>query len=237
MASAAHRFFCANVTTPARGIVPLSTRDINGEHVRAALIGRHLDGLMAFLTRRFLDVRPVLEIVLSESRAKRRAVLHRVGLLDVTGIAGGKLLVWLMTMTRVALRMLRHARPQPLIVELVTEGALGRALGHLLRVHLILHLLRVCVIAMREALDSKLSKPRRKLDHIVFSRRCLVTDHAHLAGRVAEVLRVAFKASRMSGQHRLRIVSGSEMTRRAVLSLCLVLLSIVIEWRNDLDYF
>src|SRR6185436_12424729 len=117
---------------------------------------------MAFLARRFLDVRPVPEIVLGECRAERRAVLHRVGLRDVTGVAGGKLLVGLMTVTRVALRVLRHARSQSLIVESVTEGALGRALGHLLRVHLILHLLSVRVIPMRKALDSKLIKPRRE---------------------------------------------------------------------------
>jgi len=217
--------------------VPLSASDVDGQHIRAALVGGHLDGLMAFLACRFLYVRAVLEIVLSERRAERRAVLYRVGLRDVTGVAGGKLLVGLMTVTGVALRMLRHARSQSLIVESVTEGALGRALGHLLRVHLIFHLLRVCVIPMRKALDAKLSKPGWKLDHIVFSRRCLVTDNAHLAGRVTEVLRVAFKASRMSRQHRLRIVSGSEMTRRTVLRLCFVLFSIVIEWRNDLDDF
>lgn len=217
--------------------MPLSACNINGEHISAALVGRHLDGLMAFLTRRFLDVRPMLEIVLSECRTKRSVVLHRFGLLDVTSVAGGKLLVGLMTVTRVALRMLRHARPQSLIVKSVTEVALGRALGHLLRVHLILHLLRVRVIAMRETLDSKLSKSRRKLNHIVFGRRRLVTDNAHLACGVTEVLRVAFKASGMSWQYRFRIVSRSEVTSRAILRLCLVLLSIVIEWRNDLDYF
>src|SRR6185369_17604767 len=159
------------------------------------------------------------------------------GLLDVTSVAGGKLLVGLMTVTRVALRMLRHARSQSLIVKSMTEVALGRALGHLLSVHLIFHLFRIRVIAMRESLDSKFSKSRRELDNVVFGRRRLVTDNAHLACGVTEVFSVAFKARRMSGQHRLRIVSGSEMTRRAVLSLRLVLFSIVIEWRNDLDYF
>ena len=151
----------------------------------------------------------MFEIVLIECRAKRRAVLHRVGLLDVTGIASGKLLIGLMTVTHVALRVLGHARPQSLIVESVTEVALGRALGHFLRVHLILHLLRVRVIPMREALDSKLGKTRRELNHIVFGRRRLVTDHAHLACGVAEIPHVALVARRMSGQYRLCIVSGS----------------------------
>jgi hypothetical protein len=179
----------------------------------------------------------MLEIVLSECRAERGVVLHRFGLLDVTGVASGKLLVGLMTVTRVALRMLRHARSQSLIVKSMTEVALGRALGHLLSVHLIFHLLRIRVIAMRESLDSKLSKSRRKLDNVVFGRRRLVTDNAHLACGVTEVFRVAFKTSGMPRQRWLRIVSRSEVTHRAILSLCLVLLSIVIEWRNDLDDF
>jgi hypothetical protein len=210
--------------------VPLSTRDVDRQYVCAALVGGYFDSLMAFFARGLLYVRPMFEIVLGKCGAKRRAVLHRVWLLDVTGIAGGKLLGWLMTVTRVALRMFGHARSQSLIVKSVTEVALWRPLGHLLRVHLIFHLLRIRVIAMREAFDSKLSEPRWKLDNVVFRGRRLVTDYAHLAGGVTEVFRVAFKARRMSRQDRLRIISGSKMTHRAILRFGLVLLSIVIEW-------
>ena len=217
--------------------MPLSTSDVDRQHVRATLVGGHFDSLMAFFACRLLYVRPVFEIVLGKCGAKRRAVLHRVWLLDVAGIAGGKLLVWLMTMTRVALRMFWHTRSQSSIVKSMTEVALGRALWHFLRVHLIFHLFRIRVIAMREAFDSKLSKPRGKLDNVVFRRRRLVTDDAHPAGGVTEVFRVAFKARRMSRQDRLRIVRGSKVTDRAILRLCLVFLSVVIEWRDDLNDF
>jgi hypothetical protein len=69
--------------------VPLSTRDVDRQYVCAALVGGYFDSLMAFFARGLLYVRPMFEIVLGKCGAKRRAVLHRVWLLDVAGIAGG----------------------------------------------------------------------------------------------------------------------------------------------------
>ena len=77
--------------------------------------------------------------------------------------------------------MLWHARFEALIVKPVAEVAFRRAFGHLLRIHLILHFLRVHVIAMRKTLDAELSEARREIDKRGFRRRRLMANHAHLA--------------------------------------------------------
>lgn len=119
---------------------------------------------MAPVASCLLEVRPVSEIVQAERGAKCLTVLHPLGPLNVTSPARGELFIGLMVVAGVALRVLRHARLEALIVEPVTEVASGRACGHFLRIHLILHLLGVRVIAVRKPLDPELSKARREVD-------------------------------------------------------------------------
>lgn len=193
---------------------------------------------MAFLAPGFFDMRTVPEIVLAECDAKRGAVLHTFPLLYVAGVARSKLLSWLVVVTGIALRVLRHARLQPLVVKPMAEVTLRRAFGHLLRVHLALHLFGIRVIAMREAFDPELSQARGEIDArgLRIDRR-LVTDDAHLAFFVGEILRVALNAGRVSRKHRPGIVRRAKVTGSAILCFCSVLFAIVIERRDHLDDF
>jgi len=142
-----------------------------------------------------------------------------------------------MRVTRIAFGMLWHARLQALLVEVVAEITPWSALGHLVGFHLPLHLLRVHMIAMREALDTKLNEPRRKLKNRSLRWRGLVADDAHLAFGIGEVFRVTLNASRVTRQYRLCVVVCSDMTDRTILSLDLVLLAIVIKRRDGFDHF
>lgn len=235
MTFAANRLFRSNVTTPTRGIVSLSARHVDLEHIRAPLFSWNLDRLMTFLAGGFLEMRPVLEIVKIERSAERRPVLHPVGLLDVAGIACRELLSRLMIVTGITLGMPGHARLQPLTVEPVTEVALGRALRHFLRLHLILHLFGVGMSAMRESFYPELHEPRRKFDSRTgrFDRRGM-TYHAHLAVFVVEVPAVTLYTGCVSREYRFGVVGRAGVTGRAVLRFRLVLFPVVIERRHDL---
>src|SRR5437868_4368300 len=124
----------------------------------------------------------------------------------MTGPARRKLIGRLMRVTRIALRVLRHTSFQALLVEAMTESALGSALGHLLGFHLPFHFFRVRVIPVREPLESKLNKPCWEFCDRSLAWRRLVTDDAHLALRISEVPGVTLNASRMAGQYRFCFV-------------------------------
>ena len=136
---------------------------------------------MAPVAGSLLEVGSVSKIVQAESRAERRTVLHPLGLLDVTGPARAELFIGLMVVACGAVRVLRHARSEALIVEPVAEVAFRRAFEHLLRIHLILHFFGVHVVAMRKTLDPELGEARREVDKRGFRGRRLVANHAHLA--------------------------------------------------------
>ena len=216
--------------------MPLPPRRVDLQDVSPKLTGWNLHRFMALVAGSLLEVGSVSEIVQAESRTEGRTVLHPLGLLDVTGSARAELLIGLMVVACVAVRVLRHARFEALIVEPVAEVTFGRAFGHLLRIHLILHLLGVHVIPMRKTLDPELREPRREVDKRGFRGRRLVADHAHLAFQVGKVPRVTFEAGWMSGQHRLGIVGRSHVASCAVLRFGFVLFAVVIERRNYLDY-
>lgn len=211
-------------------MVPLPAPGVDGQNVCARLLRGHLGCLVTFVARGLLEMRTVSEIVQAERRSEAGAVLHRFGLLDVTGGASRQFVAGLMAVAGVTLRMLRHACLEALIVELVTEVASGRAFGHVLRVHLVLHLLRVRVIAMRKPLESEFTQPRREFDpRSLGIKRRLVADDAHLAFFVCEVLGVTFDTSRMSWKNRFGVVIRAQVAGGTVLSLALVLFAIVIE--------
>ena len=193
---------------------------------------------MTLVARRLLEVRSVSEVVQAERRPERHSILHAFRFLDVTGSAARELFIGLMAVTGVALRMPGHGCLEGLFVEAVTEIAFGRAFGHLLRVHLIPHLIGIRVIAMRKPLNPKLSKARGKLNSGAFCvDRRLVTNDAHCTFLVCEVLRVTLDAGLVCGQNWLGIVGRSHVASCAVLRFSLVLFAIVIEGRYHFYHF
>ena len=236
MTLAADRFFCLNVAAPTSRVVSLSSSRVDLQNVRPTLVGRHFHRLVTFVAGRFLEVRSVLEVIKTERRPERLAVLHSVGFLDVTGSAGGELVVGLVAVTGVALGMLRHAGLQALLIKMVAEVTFRRALGHLAGIHLSFHLLRVRVIAMRKTLEPELSEPRRKVYDGGFCGRRLVADDAHLAFGIREVPPVTLDARRVTGQNGRGIAGRTHVAGGAVLRLGLVLFAIVIEGRDNFDH-
>lgn len=234
MTLAADRFFRLNVAGPTSRVVSLSSSDVDLENVRSRLVSRYIGRLVTSIARGFLEMRSVPEVVKTECRPERRAVLNRVRLVYVTGSAGGQFVVWLVDVTRVAFRMLRHAGLQALVIKSMTEVAAWRALRHLVGIQLTFHLLGISVIAMRKALDTELRKLRRKWHYRFFSDWGLVTNNAHLAFNVREIFLVTIEASRMSGHCRSGIIGRAHVADGAILRFTLVLLAIVIERR---DYF
>src|SRR5262245_15713440 len=104
-----------------------------------------------------------------------------------------------MAMTGIALLMFRHACSYTAVIEPMAEGTPGRTVRHLLRVHLTAHLLCAGVRTVREASQAELNHSIRKTDATRLSvDRRFVTDDAHLAFFVGEVLRVAFDARGMA---------------------------------------
>lgn len=74
MAFAADRLARLDVTAPAHRLVALPSRYADLKDIRFAAGGRRVGHLMAAVAGRFAEVRAVPEIVLSEGRAKARAV-------------------------------------------------------------------------------------------------------------------------------------------------------------------
>lgn len=110
MALATDRFLGLNVTTPASRVVSLTARGIDFRNICPQLIGWDFNSLVTLVAGVVLQMRTVFEIVQSERRSERCTVLHRFALPDVAGPARGELITRLMSMTRIALGMLRHAR-------------------------------------------------------------------------------------------------------------------------------
>ena len=237
MTFTADRFFCLNVAAPTSRAVPLSSSRVDLQNVRPRLVGGHFNRPVTSVARRLLQVRSVLEVIKTERRPERLAVAHRVGLLCVTDSAGGELIIWLMNVTGIALRMLRHAGLQARLIKMMAEVTFGCALGHLVGIHLPSHLLRVRVIAMRETLEPELYKLRRKRDSRPLRvNRGLMADDAHLAFQICLVFNVTFLASRMSWEQRLGIIARPHVAGGAVLRFGLVLFAIVIERRENFDH-
>lgn len=103
--------------------MPLPARGADLQNIGPARVAGPFDGLMAFFARSLLQMRPVSEVIKAESSPKPCIVLHRVRLLCVTGIACGELLTRLMDVTRITLRMSRHAGLQARLVKSMTEVA------------------------------------------------------------------------------------------------------------------
>ena len=164
MTLTADRFFCLNVAAPTSRVMSLSSSRVDLQNVCPRLVGGHFNRLVTFVARGLLEVRSVLEVIKTERRPERLAVAHRVGHLCVTGSAGGELIIWLMNVTGIALRMLRHTGLQARLIKMMAEVTFGCTLGHLVGFHLPFHLLRVRVIAMREPFQPELYKLRRKRD-------------------------------------------------------------------------
>lgn len=137
------RFFRLNVAGPTSRVVPLSSSSVDLKNVSSRLIGRYLCSLVTSVARCFPEVRSVPEVVKTKRSPKRRAVLHRLRLVHVTGPAGSELVVGLVDVTRVALRMLRHAGLQALVVKSMACITSGCALRHLVGIHLPFHLLGI----------------------------------------------------------------------------------------------
>lgn len=217
--------------------MPLPGRGVDLHNVGPRLPDRHFDRHMALVASGILEVRSVFETVQRECRPECCIILHPFGLLDVTGNACIGLFIGLMVVTGVALGMPRHACLEASIVKPMTEVTPGRAFGHLPRIHLILHLLGVRMIAMRKTLDPELSKSRREFDSGKLRiDRHRMADAAHRSCFVCEVSCVALDTGRMPGQNGPGIVVRAHVASRAVLSLRFVLLAIVIEGRDDLDH-
>src|SRR6266404_300885 len=229
MTIAADRFFRLSVTGPTSRVVSLSSSSVDLKNVGTRLIGRYFRGLVTSIARRFLEMRPVPEVVKTERSSERGAVLHRVRLACVTGSAGGELIVGLVDVTRVAFGMLWHAGLQALSVKSMAEITSGRALRHLVGIHLPFHLLGTSVIAMRETLEAELHEPSRKFHNRFFRDRRLVADDAHLAINIREIFLVTIETGRMSGHYGSGIIGRAQVAGCAILSLALVLLAIVIE--------
>src|SRR6266571_9288 len=131
--------------------MPLASRDVDFQNVSPTFVSRNLNGPMAPVACSLLKVRSVLEVVQTERTSEGRSVLHSVRLSRVTRAAERELFCRLMNVTGITLRVLWHAGLQALLVEAMTETTFGRAVGHLLGVHLAFHLLGVRMIAMGEA--------------------------------------------------------------------------------------
>lgn len=212
MTLTADRLFCLNVAGPTSRVVSLASRGVDREDVRSRLIGGRLRSLVTSIARRFLEMRPVPEVVKTKRRPERRAVLHRIRLVYVTGPAGSELVVWLVNVTRVAFGVLRHAGLQALCVKSMAEITSGCALRHLVGVHLPLHLLGARMIAMNKALESKLHKLRRKRDQRPLRvKGNLVADNAQFALQIRHIFVVAVPASRVSREQRGGIVARPRM--------------------------
>lgn len=236
MAFAADRFLRLNVATPTRRVVSLPSSCVDLQNVGPTLLSRDFYSLVAFFARSLLEVRSVSKIVQTERCSKRGAVLHAFRLLHVTGAASGQLITGLMNMTRVAIGMFRHASPQTLIVESMTEVTSWNCFRHLLRIHLPPHLLRVCMVTMRKTLKTELHQTRGETDSGSLSINWrLVAHDAHFTFLVCEVLRVTFDAGRMSREDWGGIVGGAQMANGAILGFRLVFFAVVIERQDDFD--
>lgn len=196
MTLTADRLFCLNVAGPTSRVVSLTSSGIDLENVASRLIGGYFRSLVTSVARGFLEMRSVPEVVKAERRPERRAVLHRIRLIHVTGAAGGELVVGLVHVTGVAFGMLRHAGLQDLFIKSVTEITSWRALRHLVGIHLPFHLLGIPVIAMREALEPKLCELRRKRNHGPLRVNWnLVAHDTQLASKICLVFHVTIEAS------------------------------------------
>jgi hypothetical protein len=129
--------------------------------------------------------------------------------------------------------MLRHTGLQALVVKAMTEITSGRAVRHLVGIHLPFHLLGICMVAMRETFETELHQPRRKWHYGFFRDWRLVADDAHLAINVREVFLVTIETSRMSGHCRSGIIGRAQVAGSAILRFGLVLFAIVIERRDN----
>lgn len=236
MTLAANRLLRLNVACPTSRVVSLSPSGVDLKNVSSRLIGRYVRSLVTSVARRLLEMRSVPEVVKTECRPERRAVLHRVRLVHVTRSARRELVVGLVGVARVALGVFRHAGLQALVVEAMTEITSWRALGQLVGVHLPFHLLGICMVAMRETFETELRKLRRKRDQRPLSaNRNLVAHDAQLALQIRRVFAVTNHASRVSWKQRCRIVARPQVAGSAILRFGLVLFAIVIERRGYID--